>query len=101
MINLKIILTLTILSVTLTVALFGFLIINKNKFNVTLEGKPVPNFFCATPSLSNDIKIEKDIVSQGKILFESNCKACHRLDKKLVGPALRDTQDVIPLGLEK
>lgn len=26
----------------------------------------------------------------GKLLFRQNCKACHSLDKKLVGPALKD-----------
>ncbi len=28
--------------------------------------------------------------AKGKVLFEDNCKSCHAIDKKLVGPALRD-----------
>ncbi|TNE81954.1 MAG: cytochrome c [Bacteroidetes bacterium] len=30
-----------------------------------------------------------DLGTQGKSLYESNCAACHYLDKKLIGPALQ------------
>lgn len=33
-------------------------------------------------------KLESE--DHGKLLFRQNCKACHSLDKKLVGPALKD-----------
>lgn len=29
--------------------------------------------------------------SQGKALFNSNCAACHKLDTKIIGPALHNT----------
>jgi cytochrome c2 len=32
----------------------------------------------------------KSIVADGKVLFESNCKACHCKDEVKVGPALKD-----------
>ena len=30
---------------------------------------------------------------KGKALFNSNCAACHKLDKKMTGPALRGVED--------
>ena len=38
-------------------------------------------FFCGTESLKREFK-------EGKKLFKSLCASCHKLDKKLVGPAL-------------
>jgi mono/diheme cytochrome c family protein len=35
---------------------------------------------------------ESDLV-KGKALFNSNCAACHKLDKKMTGPALRNVEN--------
>ena len=32
--------------------------------------------------------VSDSLLNVGKVLFKSNCKACHNVDKKLVGPAL-------------
>jgi len=44
-------------------------------------------FFCGTPNLSEE-------ASEGKSIFNSNCAACHKLDSKATGPALRGTDSL-------
>src|SRR5687768_5180672 len=46
--------------------------------------------------LSQDIPTEASAVSAGKQLFDTNCKTCHRVDKKLVGPPLAHVYDRAP-----
>jgi len=45
--------------------------------------------FLASPALSMAQEIAGD-VANGKSIFNSQCAACHKLDKKVVGPALGD-----------
>jgi mono/diheme cytochrome c family protein len=47
-------------------------------------------------SRAQDIPTEPAAVSAGEALFNANCKACHRVDQKLVGPALAGVQDRAP-----
>jgi mono/diheme cytochrome c family protein len=47
-------------------------------------------------AFSQDIPTEATAVSAGKQLFDTNCKTCHRVDKKLVGPALAAVYDRAP-----
>jgi mono/diheme cytochrome c family protein len=37
---------------------------------------------------AQEISTDPAIIKQGEALFKANCKACHALDKKVVGPAL-------------
>ncbi|WP_425637426.1 c-type cytochrome [Algoriphagus yeomjeoni] len=53
--------------------------------------------FAADPSVDNS----DEAVAAGKALFNTNCKTCHRLDQKLVGPALRGATDRAPVELVK
>lgn len=48
---------------------------------------PVPDF-CGTPNLSED-------QAKGKEVFNSNCAACHKLDAKSTGPALRGVDSLV------
>ena len=48
-------------------------------------------FFLIFP-FSNSLAQDVDIVS-GKSLFNTNCAACHKLDKKMTGPALRHVEN--------
>ena len=52
--------------------------------------------FCLAVMLafSTSIFAQGDPVA-GKALFNSNCAACHKLDKKMTGPALRGVVDRI------
>ena len=44
----------------------------------------------STPLSAYDVEGD---VSNGKSLFNANCASCHKLDKKLVGPALGDVTE--------
>jgi mono/diheme cytochrome c family protein len=48
------------------------------------------------PAFSQDISTDPAAISAGKQLFDANCKTCHRVDKKLVGPALAGVYDRAP-----
>jgi mono/diheme cytochrome c family protein len=39
-------------------------------------------------SFAQAIPTDPAIISAGEALFNGNCKACHRVKQKLVGPAL-------------
>lgn len=41
-------------------------------------------------SVELETHINKDLAQQGENLFKSNCTACHRTDKKFIGPAPKD-----------
>ena len=42
---------------------------------------------------SLNLSAQEANVANGEKLFKSTCAACHRLDKKLVGPALKGITD--------
>ncbi len=80
------ILRLTTLTVFLTIGLLAFTLVNKDKF------EEPEMLYCAT--VDNDVVYPKYTIPlehAGLKVFENNCKTCHRLDQKLVGPALRNT----------
>lgn len=52
------------------------------------DGKPVGQEATAAAPAAEDPK-----VALGKSLFQANCAACHKLDKKLIGPALGNIAD--------
>ena len=54
--------------------------------------------FSYTNSFAQDVDI-----TAGKTLFNTNCAACHKLDKKMTGPALRHVEDRLlnDQGLDK
>ncbi len=39
-------------------------------------------------SVKINTEINKDLAIHGKTLFETNCIACHKLDKRFIGPAI-------------
>lgn len=47
-------------------------------------------------SFSQDISSDAGVITQGETLFNANCKACHRVDQKLIGPALAGIEDRAP-----
>ncbi|KAF2339155.1 cytochrome c [Flavobacterium tistrianum] len=48
---------------------------------------PVPNF-CGTPNLS-------ETQEKGREVFNANCAACHKLDARSTGPALRGVDSLV------
>jgi hypothetical protein len=89
--NINVILTLITIATVLTFAIFAFVIFNKNKFNsATVKEESEAIFVCGTSSYNGDAVINADsLATHGSKVFLANCKACHRIDKELVGPALR------------
>jgi mono/diheme cytochrome c family protein len=47
-------------------------------------------------SFSQEIPTDAAAISAGEALFNGNCKSCHRVKQKLVGPALAGVQDRAP-----
>ncbi len=47
-------------------------------------------------SFAQDIPTEEAAISAGQTLFDTNCKTCHRVHEKLIGPALADVYDRAP-----
>lgn len=50
-------------------------------------------FFSLALSLSFSLSVFAQDPAKGKELFNANCAACHKLDKKMTGPALRGVLD--------
>lgn len=47
-------------------------------------------------SFSQAIPTDAAVISAGEALFNGNCKACHRVKQKLVGPALAGVETRVP-----
>lgn len=47
------------------------------------------NVHAADPAVSED----EAVIQAGKSIFNANCTACHKLDQKVIGPALRGVTD--------
>ncbi|MDH4058817.1 MAG: c-type cytochrome, partial [Cyclobacteriaceae bacterium] len=47
-------------------------------------------------SFAQDIPTEPEAISSGESLFNANCKTCHRVHQKLIGPALANVYDRTP-----
>lgn len=44
-------------------------------------------------AVNPDVSNSEEAISAGKTIFNANCRTCHRLDQKNVGPALRGVTD--------
>src|SRR5688572_28421720 len=53
-------------------------------------------FALSFTSHAQDIPTEPAAISAGESLFNANCKACHRVQQKLVGPALAGVENRAP-----
>ena len=42
---------------------------------------------------ADQVSTDPAVIKSGEELFNANCKACHRIDQKLVGPALKNVYD--------
>lgn len=47
-------------------------------------------------SFAQDISKDAGVISAGKELFNANCKSCHKIHQKSVGPALADVYSRVP-----
>lgn len=53
-------------------------------------------FTIHTPTAAQEISQDPAAISEGAALFNANCKACHRVKEKLIGPALGGVYDRAP-----
>ncbi len=47
-------------------------------------------------SFAQDLSTDPAVISAGEALFKGNCKSCHRVKQKLVGPALAGVETRVP-----
>ncbi|MBL7852384.1 MAG: c-type cytochrome [Cyclobacteriaceae bacterium] len=69
------------------------------RFISTFSPRVVPVLICFLLSFSlqaQDIPTDPAIISAGEALFNGNCKTCHRVKQKLVGPALAGVETRVP-----
>src|SRR5437867_794117 len=87
--NLKRIITLTFISTTLVILLFGFITINYDNLKQLTNAEGM-SLGCGTTSYQkkNRELVLTEEAMNGQALFNMNCKSCHRLNQRLVGPAL-------------
>ena len=52
--------------------------------------------FLSLSSFSQEIPADEASIAAGKQLFDANCKTCHRVDSRLIGPPLAGVQDRAP-----
>lgn len=52
--------------------------------------------FSSLSSFSQEIPSDDAAIAKGKQLFDTNCKTCHRVDSKLIGPPLAGVYDRAP-----
>lgn len=52
--------------------------------------------FSSNLRAQEELPTDPDRISEGKSLFEANCKTCHRIDEKYVGPGLAGVYDRAP-----
>jgi mono/diheme cytochrome c family protein len=52
--------------------------------------------FSSLSSFAQEIPTDAGAVSAGKQLFDTNCKTCHRVDQRLIGPPLAGVEERAP-----
>ncbi len=85
--------TVLIYTVTLIgIALLSYILWNLDYSEQASEESIVENqLFCGTISLYPTP--ETELEEEGKILFKSNCAACHKIYKRVAGPALYESMN--------
>ena len=79
------------ISISLIILLVGIIIFQIMTYKAPtsdLYCAPLIPLFCGTPNLSENQE-------KGKEMFNSNCAACHKLDAKNTGPALRGVDSLV------
>ena len=64
-------------------------LVNVKEQQVTSTIEKQPQFICGTRSYSYSDEANYEEIKKGKALFSANCAACHKLNQRSTGPALR------------
>jgi mono/diheme cytochrome c family protein len=65
-------------------------------YSITRSISTLVLFFTLSVSLAQEIPTTPEAIADGESLFNANCKTCHRVHQKLVGPALANVYDRAP-----
>src|SRR5262249_11835763 len=84
---------LLIFATTFSFALTGFTLYKFDRNGVAVE--PIR---CATVNMIPDHSIlpMPANVALGEIVFNGNCKVCHRMDAKMIGPGIKNVWSRVP-----
>ena len=84
-------------SVIYTVALLGIVFLGYILWNIDYADEIDSNktekkdfFYCGTPGPRTEIEYE------GSIIFQSNCASCHRVNRRMMGPAINEVISSYP-----
>ena len=92
--NLSLILILSLLAVILSVGLLAFAVVNADKLITTVTDYSTMAVGCGTTvAMYNYGPFQEERLVHGEALFHANCKTCHAITRKVIGPALVDTFD--------
>jgi len=61
---------------------------NYNKTEKNIENPILDKGVGPITSVEKNKEINKELATHGKTVFETNCTACHKLDKRFIGPAI-------------
>lgn len=78
-------------SITVIILLVGIILYQI----ITFEGSPDLNCRIPVPFCGTSIPELTENQYKGKEIFNSNCAACHKLDAKNTGPALRNVDSLV------
>ena len=83
--KLSITILLTIGAIVMAICLFAVTILYK--------GNPTLQSASSGATVSTPVKEKEAVLHPGAKIFEANCKTCHRIDQKLIGPPLAGVLD--------
>lgn len=70
--------------------------IKVSQYSITRSISTLVLFFTLSISFAQEIPATPEAIADGESLFNANCKTCHRVHQKLVGPALANVYDRAP-----
>lgn len=78
-------------SITLIIILVGVILYQIKTYkpeNLGCATRDLPKAFCGNSDLTGN-------AVEGKTIFNSNCAACHKMDARSTGPALREIDSIV------
>ena len=78
------------------ILLLSFLFLN-SPYQLLAQDEGADNSAPANTESAGAISSDPAVISQGEVLFNGNCKTCHAVHKKVVGPALANVYERRPI----
>ncbi|MEL7002011.1 MAG: cytochrome c [Bacteroidota bacterium] len=87
MVRIKFSIVIISLAVSMTVVLFGLVLLAERQSEQLVLG-------CSTVPIDYITSGDQHLDLPGRLIFDQNCSVCHRLGQKLVGPGLRNIFEI-------